>query len=201
MRARLVPLWWRRLRRTIPTSPLWHKTLRAGARLAVVSTAAVALASAGVATAGLSSACTTEANPEYLEGGKALGYCSGFTAVPLAEGECPGCKGQAFALCNGTSFNECVCGEIPSDYSFDSGTFEAESPVIVEGGLTSFEDGSALPCPVCEDKSAEEIPAAACPSHCAGVVAYALCVGNAYTQCACDMPEGYSLPTYTCDGG
>src|SRR5580658_2302771 len=120
-----------------------RRAMRAVMRVGAAVAAAGALAGTGIAAVGMAAACRTEPNPEYYEGG-ALGYCSGFTAKPLAAGECRGCNGEAFALCNGSSFTECAC-ELPSDYSLDSGTFEAETPIVEEGGLTPF-DASGLPC-------------------------------------------------------
>jgi hypothetical protein len=176
-----------------------RRAMRALARLCAAVAVAGALAGVEIATAGMTEACHMEPNPEHYEAGAALGYCSGFTAKPLAAGECRGCSGAAFALCNGVTFTECAC-ELPSDYSLDSGTFEAETPVIEEGGLTPF-DATGLPC--CKGNTVFEIPSSYCPSHCAGVVAYAICEDNAYTECNCDIPERYSLPgpDFVCDGG
>jgi len=171
---------------------------KAIARLGVLVTVG-ALAWGAVAAAGAASGCTTEPNPEYFEGG-GLGACSGFYAKPIPASDCPGCSGGAFALCNGTSFNECVC-DLPSDYSLDSGTFEASVVEITEGGLTSF-DATMMGLPgCCKGKSVLEIPASNCPSPCAGPVGYAVCNGDAYNECACSIPPGYALSTATCDGG
>jgi hypothetical protein len=171
-------------------------TMRAVARFGVFVAAAGTVARAGLVTGGLSSACTTEPDPVYYDGGGDA-YCSGLFAKPIPARECTGCSSQAFALCNGNTFNECIC-ELPSDYSLDSGTFEAANPLSPEGSLASF-DASILPC--CQGKAALEIPAANCPLSCAGTVAYAICQDNAYTVCACDIPREYALPDYTCDGG
>lgn len=177
-----------------------RETMRALARLAVCVTAVAALASGGVTIASLASACHMEPNPVYLEGGAALGYCAGFTAITLRAGVCRGCSGEAFALCNGNSFNECTC-DLPSDYSLDSGTFEAASSApITEGGLTPVTvEGGRYPC--CEGEVYREIPASDCPANCAGELAYLICENSAWAACACSIPSGFKLPTETCDGG
>jgi hypothetical protein len=174
--------------------------MRAVAHLGVLVTAAAALAGAGMTIAGMASACNMEPDPVYFAGGKALGYCSGFTAKTLRAGECHACSGEAFALCNGTSFNECTC-QLPGDYSLDAGTFEGASPTpIADGGLTPISvEGGRYPC--CEGNVYREIPASDCPSPCAGEVAYLICQDNAWTACACSIPAGFALPTNICDGG
>jgi hypothetical protein len=174
-----------------------RSTMRVVVRFGILGAAAFGLESAGLGTFGLASACRMEPNPEPFEGGEV--YCSGFTAKPIPAKECRGCSGGAFALCNGNTFSECTC-ELPSDYSLDAGTFEAESPPISNGAPVSvtFEAGR-LPC--CEGKVVREIPKVQCPTNCGGEVAWVICQDNAWTECACDIPDGYSLSDVTCDGG
>jgi hypothetical protein len=171
--------------------------------MGILAMAGGVLAIAALTSAGMASGCHVEPNPEYFEGG-ALGYCSGFAAKPITAGECRGCSGGAFALCNGNSFNECTC-ELPVDYSLDAGTFAPDSPVITEAGprSSSFEAGGLVAI-CCEGNMAREIPSANCPLNCPPLsVAWALCEGNAWAQCACSMPPGFVEvpPGYICDGG
>jgi hypothetical protein len=175
-----------------------RETLKAVVRLGVLVMSAGALASTGVTSAGLASACRMEPDPVFLEGGAALGYCSGFFAKPLRTGECPGCSGEAFALCNGNSFNECTC-ELPSEYSLDSGTFQGATPGMAAGLTPITVEAGRYPC--CEGNVYREIPAFVCPAHCAGEVAYLICQGDAWTACSCEIPAGFNLPDITCDGG
>jgi hypothetical protein len=51
--------------------------------------------------------------------------------------------------------------------------------------------------PLCSGKVAFVIPAGDCPRLCMGALAYALCEGTCYSDCACALPEQYSL----IDGG
>jgi hypothetical protein len=120
-------------------------------------------------------------------------------AKPIPGDKCPGCGGGAFALCNGTIFNECEC-DLPSEFSLDAGTFEASIVYLTEGGVTTF-DAGATTYPCCSGNTYLEIPANECPSNCKEKVGYVLCYENSFSQCACSVPEGYTLSTITCDGG
>jgi hypothetical protein len=168
----------------------------ATARLGVLVTFSVF--GVGSFAASLGSACIPEGNPQHYTGDAATGYCSGLFAKPVPPAQCPGCSGSAYALCNGNTFNECVC-DLPSYYSLDAGTFDASMPLRVEGGLGGFEGGYLSVC--CAGDTYLEVPASSCGVGCAGTVAYALCHDNAFTECSCSIPPGYTLPTITCDGG
>jgi hypothetical protein len=171
--------------------------IRAVARLVAI-VAAWALASVGATAASLS-ACRQEPDPEAFDGAK-LGYCAGYTAVPIPAAACAGCSGQAYALCNGDSFNECAC-DLPSIYSLDGGTFEAAVTLVDAGGLTALDEDAARLLPCCTGNTVFEIPASECPAHCAGKVGYAVCTDSVYSECACTIPAGFTLSTITCDGG
>jgi hypothetical protein len=47
--------------------------------------------------------------------------------------------------------------------------------------------------PNCSGKMAFAFPAADCRVPCTGAVAYALCTGECFTACACEIPAGYAL--------
>ncbi len=63
-------------------------------------------------------------------------------------------------------------------------------------------DGASLG--YCSGFVAYEIPARECgggTAACTGHVAYALCNGTTYSECACEIPSGYSLDGGIVDGG
>jgi hypothetical protein len=153
--------------------------------------------------AGVASACTgSDPTAVYFDGGRTYrdggshGYCSGSQALEIAADDCSGCTGStAFALCNGASYTECACA-IPNGYSLDGGFIDGGQGEPAKG-VIGFGGGAGLPC--CAGNEVFEIPAAACAgANCRGIeaslVAYAVCQDNAYSGCACDIPEGYSLP-------
>jgi hypothetical protein len=47
--------------------------------------------------------------------------------------------------------------------------------------------------PNCTGKVAFEIPATDCNVPCSGSVKYALCEGECFTACGCELPAGYTL--------
>ena len=177
-----------------PTT-LWRLTV-AGAFAA--GTAALA--------AMLGSACSSGPPPHVFDG-TALGPCEGFLAKPIPVAECkvqPGsglnpCTGSvAYALCNGNTYNVCTC-DLPSDYFFDGGTVDTGSGSAISG-LVPFFDGGGGDLPCCTGNTVFELPASDCPAHCAGNIAYAVCVAQAFNACACDIPDGYGFSDFICPG-
>jgi hypothetical protein len=156
--------------------------------------------------AGVVSACSRESLAKPFDG-ESLGYCSGPQVHEIhPASDCQGCTGNtAYALCNGSSYDECSCG-IPEDYSLDGGEIDSgQGPPTV--GVISFGGGGpqgvSLPC--CEGNEVFEIPAAEC-GNCSATetptVAYAVCQGGGYSGCSCEIPDGYSYPDGPgpCDG-
>jgi len=152
----------------------------------------------GSLAASFGSACIQEPDPQHYAGSAATGYCSGLFAKEIPASQCPGCSGNAYALCNGNTFNECAC-DLPSYYYLDAGTLDVQVVLLPEGGLSGFDGNFLSGC--CTGKTYLEIPASSCDAGCAGTVGYALCQDNAYSECTCSVPAGYTLPTVTCDGG
>jgi hypothetical protein len=91
----------------------------------------------------------------------------------------------------------------------DSGTEAGEAASAPEATMADGEaDGGApeadLDCgccnqavlpllPNCSGKTAFAFPAADCSVRCKGAVAYALCTGECFTACTCEVPAGYTL--------
>jgi len=153
----------------------------------------------GVVSAGLVAvACSSEPAPRYLDG-ESLGACTGFYAREIPADKCKGCPGSsAYALCNGNSFTECTC-DVPSDYSLDAGMVDAGAGSQLKSFVPLDADILSKLC--CTGKIVYEIPASDCPARCTGNVAYAVCVDEAFTKCACEIPPGYAFSDLMCDAG
>jgi hypothetical protein len=94
----------------------------------------------------------------------------------------------------------CVLADRDSDGAADAvappPTEEAELADALAGCVCCGK--TLLPLsPDCSGEVAFAIPAADCPKDCKGSTAYVLCEGVCYSECACDLPRGFSLA----DGG
>jgi hypothetical protein len=105
--------------------------------------------------------------------------------------------GLLFGAAHGLS---CILAERDSDGGADAtGPTEPE-----ESGEFEGLDGCAccgksiLPLlPICAGHAAFTVPAGDCPKGCTASIAYILCDGVCYSDCACTLPVGYSIV----DGG
>lgn len=104
----------------------------------------------------------------------------------------------AFALCDGIHF-ECqpVCA-LPAGFTVLAAgakqNCSREAAVVDAPSATPVPfDGGGLRLGPCSGDVVALILAAACPNHCLGSLAYAVCEGDTYADCACNIPPGYSL--------
>jgi hypothetical protein len=176
--------------RSSPSPPSRRRAL--GAAWACFCAAA---ASAGIVAVAV--ACTSP-EPRAFDG-SSLGACTGAYAKEIPASRCTGCTGSsAYALCNGDTFNVCTC-DVPGDYSTDAGLVDTGAGPELRGFVALDADILATIC--CTGKIVYELPASDCPARCKGETAYAVCVDDAFTACACDIPPGYSFSDLMCDAG
>jgi hypothetical protein len=137
-----------------------------------------------------------------------LGPCCGKVALEkvastLTVDTCDGTF--AYAICDGYNFScEYVCS-LPAGYTVQA---PGAQQGCSEGGGASDApsahpvpfDGGNLDLGPCSGHVVALIPAAACPDRCPGSLAYAVCDGSAYGECACNIPAGYAL-TALSEGG
>jgi hypothetical protein len=109
------------------------------------------------------------------------------------------CDGSfAYSLCDGVRF-ECqpVCTLPPGFTVVGAGAMESCTEDVTIPDAPSATpvpfDGGSLHLGPCSGAVVALIPAATCPNHCTGSLAYAVCQGGAYGECACNIPPGYSL--------
>jgi hypothetical protein len=108
------------------------------------------------------------------------------------------CKGSsAYVLCDGFNFEcEYVCA-VPTGFTVQSGASQSCADDASRADAPSAQpvpfDGGSLALGPCSGDVVALIPAAACPNHCPGSVAYAVCSDGAYGECACNIPPGYTL--------
>ncbi len=135
-----------------------------------------------------------------------LGPCCGQVAKQVSTASLPvnTCEGgsTAYSLCQGQSFAcEFVCS-LPDGYKVvpagqDAGWCGVTTDGAADGPPPSATavpfDGGSLSLGPCRGQVVALIPATACPAHCPGSLAYAVCKDGAYTECACDIPPGYTL--------
>jgi hypothetical protein len=142
-----------------------------------------------------------------------LGPCCGSVALEVPTGSlddagidlCNG--GSAYALCDGIHFSceyECT---VPAGYSVVKSADASQA--CPESGVAPIDapssqrfpfDGGSLTLGACMGHTVALIPAAACPARCPGSLAYAVCTGSSYGDCACNIPPGYTLAVLS-DGG
>jgi hypothetical protein len=112
------------------------------------------------------------------------------------------CGGKpTYSLCNGIELEcELVCA-LPPGYTVLAAGEKQDCP-DAGGAAIDAPAPSSRPVPFdagkldlgpCSGAVVALIPAAACPDHCPGSLAYAVCDGGAYDECACDIPGGYVL--------
>jgi len=176
-------------------------------RLRHFSTATLFVALAGSTSLAVlfGSACSSGPLPHPFVGD--AGPCQGQLAKQVSASDCrqsftspaSACTGSvAYALCNGNTFNVCTC-DPPADYFFDGGTVDTGAGAALSGTVP-FLDGGGTDLPCCTGKTVFELPASECPAHCTGTSSYAVCVDDAYTECACDIPDGYGFADFVCPG-
>jgi hypothetical protein len=162
--------------------------------------------------AALAGACSTgESLGSVVDGSLAcapdagtLGPCCGKVAlaVPASQfsvdsGVSDPCKGSsAYVLCDGFHFEcEYVCA-LPLGFTVQTASQSCTEDAS-KGDAPSAQpipfDGGSLALGPCSGDVVALIPAAACPNHCPGSVAYAVCSDRAYGECACNIPPGYTL--------
>jgi hypothetical protein len=136
-------------------------------------------------------------------GSYGFGPCCGMVAreiqvSELADGSVETCPGTSvYARCNGAFFDcEYLCSP-PSGYTVLPADASQSCPEA--GGVDAPSsravpfDGGGLELGPCSGHVVALIPAASCPARCPGSLAYAVCEGTAYTECACNIPPGYTL--------
>jgi hypothetical protein len=125
-----------------------------------------------------------------------LGACVGNVAKEIPASECPAsCSGaEAYALCDGKTYTTCACS-LPGGFKLVDGDGGMDAEPESDGSVSPL-DGQALGIGACSGKVALAIPSAECPSLCPGAIAYALCEGNSYSECACTIPKGYTLAVF-----
>jgi len=161
-------------------------------------------ASAGACTSGASLASNAQGSLACAPGPQGvgtLGPCCGKVALEVSAATLmvDTCSGSAaYSVCDGYNFScEYVCA-LPAGYT----AVQSASIACPEGGgdapgLPSNRaipfDAGGLELGPCSGHVVALIPAMACPNHCPGSVAYAVCDGGAYGECACNIPPGYAL--------
>jgi hypothetical protein len=128
-----------------------------------------------------------------------LGPCCGKVAkqVSAASLSIDTCSGSAaYALCDGLKFEcEYVCA-LPAGFTVttadaSASCADARPPEDAPSARTVAFDGGGLG--PCSDHVVAPIPAGACAAACPGSLAYAVCAGESYLECACNVPPGYVL--------
>jgi hypothetical protein len=139
-------------------------------------------------------ACVAGRSSTGLISDPMVGSCSGNVAVVIPTSDCSAtCSGDvAYALCDGTKYEMCGCSAPPGFTVVGSDGGSNDGEPIPDGNVSPL-DGQALGIGPCSGMVALAIPSAECPSLCAGSIAYALCDGTSYSECACTVPPGYKL--------
>jgi hypothetical protein len=155
----------------------------------------------------LAAACSTGGSPPVTSQGspcapdatlpvRCCGNVAQEVAAALSGGTCDG--SVAYALCDGIVFEcEPVCALPPGFTVVSSGAKESCPEDVAIADAPSANpvpfDGGGLHLGPCSGDVVALIEAATCPNHCPGSLAYAVCKGDAYGECACNIPPGYSL--------
>jgi hypothetical protein len=170
-----------------------------------------ALASIAACTNGASLASNAQGSLACTPGSQGpgtLGPCCGNVALEkvastLTVDTCDG--SSAYSICDGYNFScEYVCS-LPAGFTVQpAGALQGCPEGGGAGDAPSAHpvpfDGGKLDLGSCSGHVVALIPAAACPNHCPGSVAYAVCDGSAYGECACNIPPGYALTSLS-EGG
>jgi hypothetical protein len=168
--------------------------IRSGRAFALASLMALAACSTGgsPATTAQGSLCAPDATVLV----RCCGNVAQQVSAALAAETCDG--SSAYALCDGVRFEcEPVCTLPPGFTVVSAGAMESCSEDVAIADAPSAIpvpfDGGGLHLGPCSGDVVALIPASACPNHCPGSLAYAVCEGTAYMECACNIPPGYSL--------
>jgi hypothetical protein len=162
----------------------------------------------GVLVAATVGVACTGPEPRYFPGAS-LGMCEGPLARPIPASQCKStidagldpCTGPtAYALCNGNSYNVCTC-ELPNGYDLDGGLVDADAEPTLTGLVEFDAEANGLFGLCCTGNIVYELPPSECPARCTGLMAYAVCVDNRFTECTCEMPDGYGFSDLMCDSG
>lgn len=100
--------------------------------------------------------------------------------------------------------SSCVIDARNPDASMDGEAEAADVVVPIDATVDADAPDVDLDCgccvhailpllPNCSGKVAFELPATDCPVPCKASVAYALCQGECFTACSCELPSDYTL--------